>query len=348
MRALVLRGPGSAAVETVDAPVARGGEVVVDVHRAGICGTDIELYTGEMPYLHEGLAQYPLRIGHEWMGVVASTGPGVDPAWTGRRVTGDTMIGCGVCARCLSGLHHVCADRFELGVRGGMPGALAEQLAVPVSSLHRLPDGVDDASGALVEPGGNAWRAVRAAEVAPGERVLITGPGTIGLLCAMFARAAGAEVHLFGRPGPSLDFASSFRWDGLWTEETLPDMPWHAVIEASNAPTLPAKALRVVEPGRRVVFVGLAGSSSLVDTRDIALNDITAVGILGASAGLAPTIAAFADGSVDPRDLVAATVPLEELPDVLAGRSPIGAGPGPKIHVDIRASAEVALERRIP
>lgn len=347
MRALVLHGPRSASVETVDAPVAGPGEVVVEVHRAGICGTDIELYTGEMPYLHEGLAAYPLRIGHEWMGVVASTGAGVDPAWIGRRVTGDTMIGCGVCERCLAGYHHVCAYRFELGVRGGMPGALAEQLAVPATSLHRLPDSVDDAAGAMVEPGGNAWRAVDAAGVGPGERVLITGPGTIGLLCAMFARAAGAEVHLLGRAGASLDFASTFGWPGLWTEETVPDLPWHGVIEASNAPLLPAKALDLVEPGRRVVFVGLAGSPSMVDTRDIALRDVTAVGILGASAGLAPTIAGFADGSVDPRGLVAAAIALEELPGVLAGSLPAGAGPGPKIHVDIRATAEIAEERKI-
>ena len=84
------------------------GEALVDVRRAGICGTDIEFFTGEMPYLEQGLAQYPLRIGHEYMGVVSAVGSGVDPAWVGRRVMGDDMLGCGVCARCTAGLHHVC------------------------------------------------------------------------------------------------------------------------------------------------------------------------------------------------------------------------------------------------
>ena len=128
MRALVITGPGEAEVRDVAPPEPRPGEVVVDVDRAGVCGTDMELFTGEMSYLHTGQAQYPMRIGHEWTGTVSVLGDGVDPSWLGRRVTGDTMIGCGQCARCLTGRHHVCADRYEIGVRNGWPGALAEQL----------------------------------------------------------------------------------------------------------------------------------------------------------------------------------------------------------------------------
>jgi threonine dehydrogenase-like Zn-dependent dehydrogenase len=335
MRAFIIAGPREASVQEVASPVAGLGEVVVDVRRAGICGTDVEFFTGEMQYLHDGNAAYPLQIGHEWMGVVSQVGEGVDPLWKGRRVTGDTMHGCGRCERCRKGYHHVCESRYELGVRGGRPGALAEQVAVPASSLHALPDSVDDTLGAMVEPGGNAWRSVDAAALSPGERVLIFGPGTIGLLCAMFARAAGAEVHLMGRHGRSLDFARTLDWDGVWTSDDLPDLTWHAVIDASNAPELAARALELVEPGRRVVHVGLAGSPSTVDARVIALNDITAVGILGASAGLAPTIMAFADGSVEPRPLVAATVALDDLADVLAGKRSVGAAAGPKVLVDI-------------
>ena len=335
MRAFVITGPGEASVHDVDPPKAVAGEVIVDVARAGICGTDVEFYTGEMQYLHGGFAQYPMRIGHEWMGTVSAVGDGVDSSWVGRRVTGDTMLGCRRCARCQAGLHHVCEFRDEIGVRNGRPGALAEQLAVPAWALHPIPDTVDDASGAMVEPGGNAWRSVDAAGLAPGERALILGPGTIGLLCALFARAAGAEVHLLGRAGRSLDFAREFGFDGVWTENDLPERAWHTVIDASNAPYLPARALELVEPGRRIVHVGLAGSPSLIDTRMLALGDITAVGILGASAGLDPTIAAYAGGAVDPRPLVAATVQLEDLAQVLAGERPHNSGAGPKIHVKI-------------
>src|SRR3954447_5204883 len=165
MRAFVLTGPRQGAVHEVPVPLAGPGQVVVDVERAGVCGTDVEFFTGEMSYLHDGQAQYPIRIGHEWSGVVRAAGAGVDPGWVGRRVTGDTMLGCGGCGRCTTGRQHLCADRFEIGIRGGWPGALAEQLPVPVTSLQPLPDALDPTLGALVEPGGNALRAVRGSGV---------------------------------------------------------------------------------------------------------------------------------------------------------------------------------------
>ncbi|WP_238006903.1 alcohol dehydrogenase catalytic domain-containing protein [Dactylosporangium sp. AC04546] len=336
MRALVLTGPYRAEVQLVPVPVAGPGQVVVDVERAGVCGTDVELFTGEMSYLHTGAASYPVRPGHEWSGVVSAVGAGVDPGWVGRRVTGDTMIGCGHCDRCRSGRHHVCAERHELGIRDGLPGALAERVAVPAVTLHALPSTMDATLGALVEPGGNALRAVSAAGVAPGERLLILGTGTIGLLAALFGRARGAEVHLLGREEAQLDLARRLGFATAWTSSSLPALPWDGVVDASNASSLPALALELVEPGRRIVYIGLSGTPSTVDTREIALKDVTAVGILGASAGLAGAIAAYADGSVDPRPLVAATIGLDEVAAALAGERPPGAGP--KVLVDPRSS----------
>jgi threonine dehydrogenase-like Zn-dependent dehydrogenase len=335
MKALVITGAAQAEVWDVDTPSAGPGEVVVDVKRAGICGTDIELFTGEMQYLHTGHAQYPLRIGHEWMGVVSAVGEGVDPRWLGTRVTGDTSLGCGACHRCRAGYQHVCEFRYELGVRGGRPGALAEKVAVPVAALHALPDTVTDAAGALVEPGGNSFRSVAAADPKPGERVLIFGTGTIALLCAMFARARGANVHLMGRSEKSRAFARSLGFDEVWEEARLPALQWDAIIDASNAPHLPAKAIQLVEPGKRVVLIGISGTPSMIDTRDLVLADVTAVGLLSGSPVFADTISSYANGSVDPTPLVAATVALEELPQVLAGRLPTSAGQGPKIHVTI-------------
>lgn len=338
MRAFVVSAARTAGVEEAPAPVAGAGEVVVDVRRAGVCGTDLEIYSGQMQYLRDGVTTYPVRIGHEWCGVVAATGEGVDRSLIGRRVTGDTMLGCGRCRRCLAGRQHLCESRGELGIRGGRPGALAEQVAVPASSLHALPDTVDDTVGALVEPGGNALRAVLGADPSPGERVLVTGPGTIGLLCAMFARDRGAEVHLLGRDEHSLAFARSLGFQDAWTENELPELPWDAVIDASNATHLPAKALDLVEPGGRIAYIGLAVSPSVIDTRTLVLKDVTAVGVLSASPAIAATIALYAEGAVDPRPLVAAVVGLDEVAPVLNGDRPANSGPGPKIQVDITAS----------
>jgi threonine dehydrogenase-like Zn-dependent dehydrogenase len=336
MRAFVVTAPGRAAVRTVPVPVPGPGEVLVAVQRCGVCGTDAEFFSGEMSYLHTGQAEYPMRLGHEWAGVVSSLGPAVDPGWLGRRVTGDTMLGCGRCARCAGGRQHLCADRYEIGIRRGWPGALAEYLPVPVRFLHPLPSTVDATAGALVEPGGNALRAVRAAAVGPGERLLVLGPGTIGLLCALLAAAEGVEVHLLGRDEPSLAFGRSLGFASSWTAGSLPPVPFDAVIDASNAPALPARAVELVEPGRRVVFIGIAGEPSPVDTRELVFKDVTAVGVLSGSAGLSGVIDRFAAGVVDPRPLVAATVGLAEVPAVLAGERRPEWGAAPKIQVDPR------------
>ncbi|HET9123653.1 MAG TPA: alcohol dehydrogenase catalytic domain-containing protein [Solirubrobacteraceae bacterium] len=337
MRAFVLTGPGQSSVQEVAPPRAAPGEVVVTVERAGVCGTDVELFTGEMPYLHEGHARYPLRPGHEWAGTVSAIGEGVDGAWLGRRVMGDTMLGCGSCRRCVRGQQHTCEARAEVGIRGGRDGALAEALAVPASSLRALPDDMDWTLGALVEPGGGALRAARAAECGPGDRALVLGPGTIGLLAAMFLRHDGAEVHLLGSVPSSLAFARSLGFGSVWSAQELPrDLPFDAVIDCSGAAALPALAVDLVEPGGRVVLIGVSGEPSELDARSLVLGDITAVGVLSASPRLEETIALYASGAVDPRPLVAATVGLGEIGRVLGGQRPADAGPGPKIQVDPR------------
>lgn len=336
MRAFLITGPGQAEVRDIDPPVPGPGQVVVDVERAGVCGTDMEFFTGHMAYLRTGEAQYPVRIGHEWCGVVSQAGDAGAQSWVGQRVTGDTMLGCGHCGRCTGGRQHLCAERFEIGIRGGWPGALAGQLLVPARALYPLPADLTATAGALVEPGGNALRAVRAAQLTAGQRVLVMGPGTIGLLAAQIARSLGAEVHLMGRDERSLRFARRLGFERAWLTDTLPDLAFDAVIDASTAAGLPALAAEIVEPGGHVAYIGLAAEPSLVDTRTLVLKDVTATGVLSASGGIAETISRYAAGDVDPRPLVAATVGLDEVAAVLAGRRPAAWGDAPKVHVDPR------------
>ena len=131
MRALVVTAPREASVLEVDAPDPGPHDLVVDVERVGICGTDVEFYTGDMAYLDHGLTHYPLRLGHEWTGTVSAVGSPALDGWLRKRVTGDTMLGCGHCRFCLGGHQHVCPDRREVGITDGWPGALAEQLLIP-------------------------------------------------------------------------------------------------------------------------------------------------------------------------------------------------------------------------
>src|SRR4029079_18326944 len=118
MRALVVTAPRQASVQEVPDPVAAPGQLLVEVERVGICGTDIELYTGEMPYIEQGHTRFPLRPGHEWTGRVTAVGAAADEPWLGRRITGDTMLGGGRCDYCRAGNHHVCPNRDEVGIRG--------------------------------------------------------------------------------------------------------------------------------------------------------------------------------------------------------------------------------------
>ena len=302
--------------------------------RAGVCGTDVELFSGSMPYLHDGSATYPLRIGHEWCGRVREIGSDVDPSWLGAFVTGDTMVGCGSCDRCRRGRHHVCDRRLELGVRDGLAGALAERLLVPETALWRLPESMDADAAALVEPGGSALRAVRAAELAPGHRVCVWGSGTLGLLALQFAMEEDAVVDVAGVRPEQLALARELGARETYSPDRAPGEGYDAVIDTSTSAEAPARAVETVEPSGRVVLVGIAEEPSLLDTRRAVLRDVTVVGILAASAGLDRTIELFASGRIRTEPLVARVVGLERVADVLAGATPPSPSGAPKTLVD--------------
>lgn len=333
MRAFVITGPNEGSVQEVPEPEAGPGQVVVEVVCAGVCGTDVEFFTGMMPYLHDGQASYPIRIGHEWCGRVAVLGEGVDPSWVGASVTGDTMLGCGRCDRCRSGRHHVCEERHEVGVRRGWHGALAERLLVPASALKRLPDDMAPTTAALVEPGGSAVRAIEAAGVGSGSTLCVWGGGTLGLLALQFALAGGVVVDIVDPRPTSRALAIELGARQALSPDGFVGAGYDAVIDMSVGPEVPSIAVEQVEPAGRVVLVGLAPSPSMLDTRRAVLRDVTLIGILAATAGLERAIELLAGGRIRVEPLVAATVGLDEVADVLGGlvASPSGA---PKFLVD--------------
>ena len=317
----------------VPEPVVGPHDLLVQVERAGICGTDVEFFTGEMAYLSSGEAHFPLRIGHEWCGKVIAIGESVDKRWLHKFITSDTMLGCQKCSRCKGGFQYLCADRDEVGIRRGFPGALAEKLVVPDFAALELPDEMDPALGAMVEPTGNALRAVDATNLKSGERLAIFGPGTIGILSALIAHQRGVEVHLVGVDEKSLDFARQFGFAGVHSLHEIPQLEIHAIIDATFAEEIPALALELIEPGRSIVFIGISGNPSLIDSRIITLKDLKVRGILSASPGLAGAIELLSKKIIDPRPLIAGVVNLEDSSNVLAGNREKVEGAGPKIHI---------------
>jgi threonine dehydrogenase-like Zn-dependent dehydrogenase len=216
---------------------------------------------------------------------------------------------------------------------------LAEKIVVPSRFAFEIPENVSLAAAALVEPGGNSLRAVEAARIEPGDRVLILGAGTIGLLAAQFALAEGAQVNLAGVRQDALDLASQLGVQHIWKMDEIEANhveQFDAVIDATSMVEAPALCVRLVRPAGRVVFIGISPTPSMVDTRDIVFKDITVVGILSASPGLAGAIQAFASGAVVPDLLVSEVVSLADVPSRLEGVRGASARPGPKVHVDPR------------
>jgi len=131
----------------------------------------------------------------------------------------------------------------------------------------------------------------------------------------------GAEVDIWGLARDREELAASFGASGYWTADDPPPGSYDAVIDCTDDHRMPAAALALVEPAGRLVYIGIAGVPSPIDSRDLVLGDMTAVGILGASAGIGPAIEHYADGRVDPSRIVEVTVGLETPSRRWPGRS---------------------------
>ena len=315
-------------------PVAGPGEVVVDVERCGVCGTDAEFFTGEMAYLHTGEAAYPIRIGHEWC-----------RRGQRRRVR---------CGRCVAGpaghRRHDARLRALRALRRRPPAPVrgpARDRHPAAAGRARSRRGCRCRCGRCTScrwttRAGRARRAGRERGArgpgggCPADRLLVIGPGTIGLLCALIAAAGGAEVHLLGVTPESLEFARSLGFPA-WTAA---DAAGPAVRGGDR------RVERAVVAGagggaRGAGWAGgvhrhRGGGEPARHPRPWSSADLTATGVLSASGGLQGAIERYASGAVDPRPLVAATVGLDEVADVLAGWRRPEWGAAPKIHVDPR------------
>jgi L-iditol 2-dehydrogenase len=277
---------GDATLQEVSAPAAPGpGEVFISVGMAGICGTDLHILKG-----HYKVAP-PVVMGHEFVGTVAAAGAGVDPAWLGRRVVGETFYStCGVCSYCRSGRRNLCYKRRSIGTH--VNGAFAPVLALPASNLHAVPDGLPDHAAALAEPLACVVNALGTptAGIAPGDGVLVTGPGTIGLLAFLYAKAAGAEVTVRGtardaarlawakRNGASISVAGS---------DALAEDGFDVAIECSGNRHGVADCLLGLAKAGRFVQIGVLGAPAEAAWDTICFKELTV------SSGFASTPASW-------------------------------------------------------
>ena len=189
-------GPG---LRLQDVPVPEIGinDVLIRVHKTGICGTDLHIESWD-PWAARTI-QPPLVIGHEFVGDIVEVGSNVSGFKPGDIVSGEGHVVCGKCRHCLAGQRHLCVDTVGLGV--GRDGAFAEYVALPMTNIWHHWRGVDPEVAAIFDPFGNAVHTALAFPIL-GEDVLISGAGPIGLMATAVARHAGARHIVVSEPNP--------------------------------------------------------------------------------------------------------------------------------------------------
>jgi L-iditol 2-dehydrogenase len=206
MKAMLIHAPKDVRYIEVEKPRVGPEDLLVRVRYCGLCGTDLAIYGGDMSFIRDGLIKYPVRIGHEWSGIVAETGSSVKDFKAGDRVIGDNGVSCGKCAACVGGDFRHCTDGRAVGTVNCWDGGFAEYILMPERHMYHLPEEISLEDGALLEPLSIAFSGVKASGIHKGSSVLVIGTGAIGLASVMLAKHLGAgPVMLAGRNDGKLE-----------------------------------------------------------------------------------------------------------------------------------------------
>lgn len=300
---------GDGFVELTERPerAPAAGEVALDVHAVGICGTDLHIWLGEYPSVP------PVTMGHEVCGTVSAVGGGVDGDWIGARVAVETFFStCGVCAYCRAGKLSVCEQRRSIGTH--VDGGFAPRLVLPARNLHRVPQALSSQAAALSEPLACVCNSLLDPNaVQPGDDVLVVGPGAIGLIAAQVARACGGRVTVRGAPrdGARLSLAGDLGFETSVAGDPAPAAD--VVVECSGAERGIADALGAARRRGRVVQMGLRGADVTLPYDLICFHELTVTaGFASNPASWRRAMKLLAAGEVQLERLVTEVLPLAE------------------------------------
>ncbi len=317
-------------IELADAaePVPGPNEVLVRVHSAGVCGTDLHIAEWTPSY-HFLASALPVTIGHEFSGEIVACGEGADALPLGQLVAVRPSVTCGKCAACVSSDFDACTTRRGIGVMRN--GGFAALVNVPLRNCVPVPAGVSAEVAALSEPLSVSWEAVRTGGVGPGDRVLVLGPGNIGQGIAVFARAAGARQVVVAGHGDaarlavvqSLGFPDTLDLQGTDLESAAAPYLVHGkfdvVIEATGAAAVMAPALRVLKTHGVLVVTGIHAAPVPIDLVHLVRQHQQIRGSYRAAEAAWPQVVAFMR---DHQDLlgrmVTHRVPLSRAPEAFA------------------------------
>lgn len=177
----------------VNLPTVGTDEVLVQVSRAGICGSDVHIFNGDNP-----IAKAPVIQGHEFMGTIAKLGDGVSDVALGERVVVQPLVFCDNCPPCRQGIPHVCNNLVVIGVN--QDGGFAQYAVVPVDTLFPIGSDMSDEVAVLAEPFSIGYHCCKRGALKSGENTLVVGGGPIGLYSAIVARELGAHDVVISEP----------------------------------------------------------------------------------------------------------------------------------------------------
>lgn len=286
-----------------DAPVPwREGEALVHVICAGICNTDLEIV--------RGYADFHGTLGHEFVGHVVES---PDRKLVGHRVVGEINAGCGECELCLEGDARHCAGRTVLGIKD-RDGAFAEFLSLPVRNLIEVPESVSDEAAVFVEPLAAAFNILEQVTISSSHDVAVVGDGKLAQLVVLVLAQTGCLLTVIGRHKNRLELARRFCAHCSLIDTRAIGQEcrrrFDVAIDASGSPSGLVTALEVVKPRGTVVLKSTHHGTTLLDTSQIVVNEVTIVGSRCGS--FRPAIDLLASGRVELKPLISRRLPLEE------------------------------------
>lgn len=267
-RRVVVASLDDITLEHIATPEAGPGEVLVRSTVVGICGSDMHAVHGRHPFV-----SLPMRPGHEVVGVVEGTGAGVDAALAGQRVVIEPNLACGHCTQCLSGRYNICSELDVFGCQ--TPGGMTDHFTIAADRVIPLPDDLDDAWAALIEPAATPVHAVRRAGDLHGRTVVVLGAGPIGLFVTLAAKAAGAASVVVGDPleskralavkvGAAGTFDPTTADAAARAREALGG-PADVVFDCVSRESTVALAIEVLDKGGQLMIIGVPAGRTPID-----------------------------------------------------------------------------------
>ncbi len=274
-------------LEDIPEPVIGINDVLIRVHKTGICGTDVHIY--QWDEWAQKTIKVPMAIGHEFVGEIVSVGSNVNDFHPGDIVSGEGHVVCGRCRNCLAGRRHLCATTQGVGV--DRAGAFAELISLPMTNIWRHHPGIDEEIAAIFDPFGNAVHTALSFPVL-GEDVLITGAGPIGIMAIPVVQHAGARHVVITDLNPfRLDLARKMGATVALNPQETPlaevqkqlkmTEGFDVGLEMSGSPQGLSEMIANMSHGGKIAALGIPAKSAPMDWKPVIFNMITIKGIYG-------------------------------------------------------------------